>query len=154
MNVIQKFDELGLTLPTEPQPAANYVPWVISGDHIYLAGQTPKDGTELVYSGQLGSELTTSEGYQAARLCILRSLSAMNAALAGLNRVEQIVKLTVFVNADAGFTEHPKVADGASDLLGELFGVSGQHCRTSVGVSTLPGNASVEVDLVARVRLV
>lgn len=150
MNIPERLIELGLELPPPPVPAAHYVPWVLSDGHVYVAGQTPKIGTTLQYAGQIGAELSTQEGYQAAQLCVLRSLSALQAAATDLHRVRQIVKLTVYVNAAHGYTEHPAVADGASDLLVQLLGASGQHARSAVGVSSLPGNAAVEVDLVAR----
>ncbi len=150
MNIPERLLELGFDLPPPPVPAAHYVPWVLSDGHIYVAGQTPKIANTVQYAGQLGAELSTQEGYQAAQLCVLRALSVLQGATTDLHRVRQIVKLTVYVNAAHGYTEHSAVADGASDLLVQLLGTSGQHTRSAVGVSSLPGNAAVEIDLVAR----
>lgn len=151
MSFAKRLSELGLILPPCPGPAANYTPWVVNNGTVYLAGQTPKDGTVLQYTGQLGTNLTTDQGYEAARLCALRLLSVLNTAADGLENVEQILKLTVFVNAAPTFEEHPQVANGASDLLHDVFGSSGVHVRSAVGASSLPGNAAVEVDLIAQI---
>lgn len=150
MLITKRLEELGLTLPPTPTPAANYVPWVISNGTVYLAGQTPKEGAVLKYKGQVGTDLTIEQGYEAARLCAIRLLSALNAAADGLDNVERIVKLTVFVNSAKGFTEHPQVANGASDLLRDVFGDIGIHVRSAVGASSLPGNATVEIEMIAQ----
>lgn len=150
MTIKNRLEELGLVLPPPPEPAAHYRPWVRDGDIIYLAGQTPKKGTELQYIGQVGAELDLNAGRAAAGLCALRLLSALQEAVGDLNKVTQISKLTVFVNAAQGFADHPKVADGASDLISAVMGDVGLHARSAVGVSSLPGNAAVEVEMIAR----
>ena len=152
MSAEKRLVEMGITLPDTPEPAANYVPWVISGKLVFLAGQVPKEGNKLKYSGQLGHVFNTQEGYEAARLCGLRLLSALRAAAGTLDRIEQIVKLTVFVNGATGFTEHPQVANGVSDLICTVFGESGTHVRSAVGSGSLPGNAAVEVEMIAQLR--
>ena len=134
-----------------PTPAANYVPWVISGQHVYLAGQTPKHGTMLKYTGRVGEDLTVQQGYQATRLCGLRLLSALKDALGDLDRVKRIVKLTVYVNSASGFTDHPQVANGVSDLICDVFQEAGVHVRAAVGCVSLPGNAAVEVEMIAEI---
>lgn len=151
MLISKRLEELGLVLPPTPTPAANYVPWIVSSGYVYLAGQTPKEGTVLKYPGQIGTDLTIEQAYDAARLCAVRLLSALHAAADGLDHVQRIVKLTVFVNSANGFTEHPQVANGASDLLCEVFGDSGIHVRSAVGASSLPGNAAVEVEMIAQI---
>jgi enamine deaminase RidA (YjgF/YER057c/UK114 family) len=143
---------LGLRLPAPPDPAAEYVPSVISNGFVFLAGQTPKEGTVLRYTGRVGVDLTIEQGSAAARLCVLRSLSALQAAAGSLDVVDQIVMLTVFVNAAAGFKDHSIVADGASNLIGALFGHRGRHARSAVGAGSLPGDAAVEVAMIAQLR--
>ena len=148
----KRLAELGLELPKPPTPAANYIPWIVSGNHIYFAGQTPKVGAELKYTGQVGSELSIEQGYDAAKLCATRLLSALREAAGGFENVHRIVKLTVFVNSSAAFEEHAKVGNGASDLLCALFGEAGVHVRSAVGASSLPGNAAVEVEMIAELE--
>ncbi|WP_293574990.1 RidA family protein [Phaeobacter sp.] len=143
---------LGLTLPPPPEPAAHYMPWLRSDDLIFLAGQTPKHGRELQFRGQVGQDLTIEEARKAAELCALRLLSALNDAAGGLENVEQVTKLTVFVNAAPGFADHPIVANGASDLIAHVLGPQGVHARSAVGASSLPGNAAVEVEAFARLK--
>ena len=148
----KRLAELGLELPKPPTPAANYIPWIVSGNHIYFAGQTPKVGAELKYTGQVGSDLSIEQGYDAAKLCATRLLSALREAAGGFENVHRIVKLTVFVNSSAAFEEHAKVGNGASDLLCALFGEAGVHVRSAVGASSLPGNAAVEVEMIAELE--
>lgn len=150
MTIARRLNELGLILPPTPTPAAHYVPWVVDDKTVYLAGQTPKEGSVLKYKGQLGTNLTTDEGYAAARLCALRLLSVLHAA-AGLENVERILKLTVFVNATGTFSQHPQVANGASDLVHDVLGDAGVHARSAVGAYSLPGGAAVEVEMIARI---
>jgi enamine deaminase RidA (YjgF/YER057c/UK114 family) len=151
VSALQRLATLDLILPPTPTPAAHYVPWVVNNGIVYSAGQTPKEGTALKYQGQLGKDLTTQQGYDAARLCALRLLSVLHEAAEGLDNIERILKLTVFVNAGPDFTEHPQVANGASDLLHDVLGDAGVHVRSAVGASSLPGNAAVEVELIAQV---
>jgi enamine deaminase RidA (YjgF/YER057c/UK114 family) len=151
MLITKRLEELGLILPPTPTPAANYVPWIVSNGTVYLAGQTPKEGTVLKYKGQVGKDLTIEQGYDAAKLCALRLLSALHAAAGGLDNVERILKLTVFVNSTKGFAKHPQVANGASDLLRDVFGDAGIHVRSAVGANSLPGNAAVEIEMIAQI---
>jgi len=141
-----------LQLPPPPEPAAHYLPWVTNGDLVYLAGQTPKEGNVLIHSGRLGRDLDVTQGQAAARLCALRLLSALQAAAGSLDQVERVLRLTVFINAEDGFTDHPIVANGASDLVVQALGARGTHVRSAVGVSSLPGNAAVEVEMTAQLR--
>ena len=150
MEIYNRLKKMGVTLPPPPEPAAHYRPWIRDGDIIYLAGQTPKIGTQLQYAGQVGVELDLEAARAAAELCAVRLLSALQEATGDLNKVAQISKLTVFVNAAQGFADHPKVADGASDLISAVMGDVGLHARSAVGASSLPGNAAVEVEMIAR----
>jgi enamine deaminase RidA (YjgF/YER057c/UK114 family) len=143
--------ELGLELPVPSNPVASYVPVAISGALAFVAGQVPLADGELLWSGKLGEELDVEAGAAAARRCALQALSALRAALGSLDRIRRIVKVTVWVASAAGFTDQPKVANGASDLLVEVFGEAGRHARAAVGATALPLGAPVEVELIAEI---
>jgi enamine deaminase RidA (YjgF/YER057c/UK114 family) len=130
---------------------ASYVPVVVSRGLAFVAGQVPLEEGKPVATGRLGDEIGTDEGAALARRCALQSLAALRAELGSLDRVSRIAKVTVFVASADGFTEQPKVANGASDLLGEVFGDSGKHARAAVGVSILPLGVPVEVEMIAEV---
>ena len=141
-----RLSELGITLPDAPAPAANYVPYVITGNLVFISGQVARDENGFV-TGKLGAGMDVEAGQQAAGLCALALVAQLKAACGGdLDRVSRIVKLTGFVNAAADFTEHPKVINGASDLLGEIFGERGPHARAAVGSSSLPLGVAVEIE--------
>lgn len=143
---------LGLVLPAAPAALANYVPTVIAGDLLFVSGQISKAADGSLTVGKVGAELTTDEGAAAAALCALNILAQAKTALGDLDRIEQVVKLTGFVNAAASFSDHPKVINGASDLMVEVLGDKGRHTRAAVGCSGLPANAAVEVDAIIRFR--
>jgi enamine deaminase RidA (YjgF/YER057c/UK114 family) len=146
-----KLAELGITLPSAAAPAANYVPFVQSGNLLFIAGQLPfRDGV-LAYLGRLGDTVSPEDGYQAARLCAINIIAQIKAATGSLDRVNRIVRLGGFVNSTADFTDQPKVVNGASDLFVEVFGDAGRHARSAVGCPTLPRGVSVEVDAVVEV---
>ena len=147
-----RLESLGLVLPVAPAALANYVPTVISGDLLYVSGQISKAADGSLTVGKVGAELTTEEGAAAAALCALNILAQAKTALGDLDRIEQVVKLTGFVNAVPSFSDHPKVVNGASDLMVELLGDKGRHTRAAVGCSGLPANAAVEVDAIIRFR--
>ena len=132
-------------------PVASYVPVVVSGGLAFVAGQVPLREGKPVATGRLGEGIDTEEGEGLARQCALQALAALRAELGSLDRVTRIVKVGVFVASADTFTEQPKVANGASDLLGEVFGEAGKHARAAVGVSALPLGVPVEVDLIAEV---
>ncbi|HXP98372.1 MAG TPA: RidA family protein [Telmatospirillum sp.] len=140
--------ELGITLPTAAAPAANYVPFVVSGTQLFLSGQLPFLDGKLVHLGHLGDKVTIDEGYQAARLCAINLIAQIKAATGDLDRVRRIVRLGGFVASTASFGDQPKVVNGASDLMVEVFGEAGRHARSAVGVPSLPLGVSVEVDAV------
>lgn len=148
----QRLKALGIQLPPCPKPAAKYVPAVRCGSMVHVAGQTPKKGDRLVYKGKLGRDLELDQGVEAARLCALRLLSALEWAAGGLDGVKRIVRLRGYVNATEAFSDHSKVIDGASDLLVAVLGERGAHARVAVGVSSLPGGAAVEIELDAEVE--
>lgn len=147
-----KLAELGLTLPEAAAPVAAYVPAVEAGGLLHVSGQLPfKDGALM--TGRLGEDRDLDYGQEAAQRCGLMLVAQIKKALGGdLDRVERIVKLGVFVNSAAGFTDQPKVANGASELMQALFGDAGRHARSAVGVPALPLGAAVEVDAVVAVR--
>ena len=146
-----KLAELGLVLPEPAAPVAAYVPVVVAGGLAHVSGQLPFiDG--VLIKGRLGEDVTTGEGYDAARACGLMILAQLKAALGSLERVERVVKLGAFVSSTADFTDQPKVANGASELMAAVFGDSGKHARSAVGVLVLPLGAAVEVDAIVAVR--
>jgi len=151
MGAEQRLAELSIDLPPAPTPVATYLPVVLSGQFAYVAGQVPLADGALLWQGKVGAEVSVEEGAQAARRCGLQIVSALRSALGSLDRVSRIVKMSVFVASAPGFTEQPKVANGASDLLVEIFGDAGRHARVAVGVAELPLGAPVEVDLVAEI---
>jgi enamine deaminase RidA (YjgF/YER057c/UK114 family) len=139
---------MGVTLPPAAAPAANYVPWCLSGRLLFTAGQLPLDGGRLAATGLLGRDLDTAAGKAAARLCAVNVLAQAKAATGDLEAIARLVKITVFVASTADFTEQHLVANGASDLLAEALGERGRHARSAVGVASLPLNAPVEVEAV------
>jgi enamine deaminase RidA (YjgF/YER057c/UK114 family) len=146
-----KLAELGLSLPEPAAPVAAYVPVVIAGGLAHVSGQLPFLDNVLV-KGRLGEDVTTGEGYEAARACGLMILAQLKAALGSLSRVERVVKLGAFVCSTGDFTDQPKVANGASELMAAVFGEAGKHARSAVGVPVLPLGAAVEVDAIVAVR--
>ncbi len=143
----QRLSALNITLPPLKSPVANYVPYRIAGALIYISGQLPFDpaGSGQCLRGKVGEALSVEEGQKAAYQCAIQILAQLKGALGTLDRVQQCVQLTVFVNAPPEFSAHPQVANGASDLMVAVFGVAGQHARAAVGVGSLPLGAAVEV---------
>ena len=146
-DIERKLRELGIDLPTAAAPAANYVPFIVAGSVVYCAGQLPVGNGEIRYSGRLGEGVSLEEGQAAARLCALNLIAQVKAACDGdLDRVMRVLRLGVFVNSADAFIEQPRVANGASDLMVEVFGEVGRHARSAVGVNVLPLGVAVEVD--------
>ena len=144
--------ELGIELPQAAAPAANYVPYVVSDNHVFVAGQITLNNGEIHYQGKLGEDFSVDEGYQAARLCALNIIAQVKSACDGdLDRVVRIVRLGGFVNAGGDFHDHPKVINGASDLMVEVFGDKGRHARAAVGCPALPLNVATEVDAIVEI---
>lgn len=141
-----KLAQMGLSLPDAPKPAANYVPYVIVGDLVFVSGQISQNAEGRV-NGKLGENMTVEEGQEAAKLCALALMAQVKAACGGdLDRLKQVVKLGGFVNCTPDFGEHPAVVNGASDLIGEVFGDAGKHARAAVGSSSLPLGVAVEIE--------
>lgn len=148
-----KLNSLGITLPTPAAPVANYVGFVKSGNQVFISGQLPLENGELKFKGKVGSEVSVEDAAKAAKICAVNILAQLKSACEGdLDRVVRCVKLGIFVNGDANFTDHPKVANGASDLVAEVFGDAGKHARAAVGSGSLPFGVSVEVDAIFEIK--
>jgi enamine deaminase RidA (YjgF/YER057c/UK114 family) len=145
--VEKKLADLGIVLPTPAAPVANYVPFVRTGSLLFVSGQVSlgTDG-KLVAKGKLGGPVSVENGQKAARACAVNLLAQVKAALGDLDKVVRVIRLGGFINSDPSFLEGPKVMNGASDLMVEVFGDKGRHARTTVGVAALPGDAAVEVE--------
>ena len=143
--------ELGITLPAAGKAVANFVPCVLSGTTLYISGQVPFINGGIVHAGQVGREVTLEQAKEAARLCGLNALAQAKAFLGDLDRIARICMVHGFVNGVPGFTEHPVVMNGVSDLFVEVFGERGRHARFAVGAGSLPMNAAVEVAVIAEV---
>jgi enamine deaminase RidA (YjgF/YER057c/UK114 family) len=148
----QKLKEKGIVLTTPSSPVANYVNAVRVGNLLFLAGKGPTkaDGTQV--TGKLGKDLTVEQGYEAARIVAVNHLAVLKATLGDLKKVKRIVKVLGMVNSESNFTDHPKVINGYSDLMVEIFGEKGKHARSAVGMGSLPGNIAVEVEVVVEVE--
>jgi enamine deaminase RidA (YjgF/YER057c/UK114 family) len=145
-----RLSELGIELPPVVKPVAAYVPAVQTGNLVYTAGQVPMQAGAMAQSGHVGGDVTAEEGKALARICVLNALAAVD-GLVGIDAVVRVVKVVGFVSSAPGFNGQPGVINGASELLGEVFGEAGAHARSAVGVSELPLNAPVEVELIVEV---
>lgn len=148
----EKLRDLGYPLPPAPAPVGSYLPAVRMGDLVTTSGQLPVREGKLVLTGKIGDRLSIEQGTEAARVAVINALSQLAVAAGGLSNVKRIVRLGVFVNSADGFTEQPKVANGASDLLVAVFGEAGRHVRAAVGSNELPLDAPVEIELTAELR--
>ncbi len=151
MSAEARLKEKGIVLPDVAAPAANYVPFRIAGNLLYLSGQGPRENGRHL-SGKVGAEISLEEGYRRARLVGLGLLATTRAALGSLDRVEMVVKLLGMVNATPEFTDHPKVINGCSDLFVEVFGDAGRHARSAVGMGSLPNQISVEIEAILLIK--
>jgi enamine deaminase RidA (YjgF/YER057c/UK114 family) len=147
----ERLAELGLSVPEVAKPVAAYVPAVRSGNHVFTSGQLPMREGQLLATGKVGGEVSAEEAVECARQCALNALAAVRSEVGELSNVKRIVKVVAFVASTPDFTGQPGVANGVSDLLGEVFGEAGRHARSAVGVPVLPLDAPVEVELVVEV---
>jgi enamine deaminase RidA (YjgF/YER057c/UK114 family) len=152
MGAESRLKELGIVLPSLGTPVANYLPYRLAGNVLYLAGQGPRDDSGKQLTGKLGKDISVEEGYRRARLVGLGLLAAMRDALGSLDRVDYIVKLLGMVNAVPDFNDSPKVINGCSDLFVEIFGDAGRHARSAVGNVMLPNQISVEIEGIVAVK--
>ncbi|HEX4292883.1 MAG TPA: RidA family protein [Rhizomicrobium sp.] len=152
MTIEQRLKDLDIVLPAPPAPVASYVPYVVSGNLVYISGQVTLAADGLKFVGTVGKELSLEDGKAAARLCAINVIAQAKAACGGdLERVKRVVKVTVFVNAVPGFAQHPEIANGASDLFVAVFGEAGKHARAAVGAGSLPRNVATEVEAVIEI---
>ena len=147
----KRLKELGIIIPNAPKPAGSYIPVVLSGKLAFVSGQIPiKDG-QVVYQGKVGDAQSIDDAQEAAKLCVINGLAQIEAYCGTLDNLEKIIKISGFVNSIKDFTEHPKVINAASDLLMKIFDEKGRHSRIAIGVSSLPLNATVEIDMVVEI---
>jgi len=152
-SIDKRLQELGIMVPEPAAPVANYVGWVRAGNLVFTSGQVPLKDGKFQFQGKVGGEISVEQAGEAARICAVNVIAQIKGALDGdLDRVKRVVKLVVFVNASPEFTQHPKVANGASDLMVEVFGDKGKHARSAVGAGSLPLNVAVEVEGVFEVE--
>lgn len=153
MDINQRLEKLHITLPEPSAPVANYVPFVKTGKQVFISGQLPIVNGEVKFIGKLGEDISIEDGQKAARICAINILSILKSACDGdLNKVVRCVKLGIFINASASFTNHPIVANGASDLIVEALGDKGKHARFAMGAGSLPRGVAVEVDAIFEVN--
>ena len=149
----ENIKNLGLNIPDLPKALANYVPYKIIGQTIYISGQAPVQNGELIYKGKVGSDISIEEGIEAAKLCVINIIAALKTGLEGdWDKLDSFVKLTGFVNCQDNFTDQPKIINGASDMLVEIFGDQGRHARVAVGSNALPLGIAVEIDAIVQLK--
>lgn len=152
MSYEAKLKEMGVVIPEPVKPLASYIPAVQAGDMVYTSGQIPMKDGKLLYTGKVGKEVTPEQANEAAKLCAINCLSAIKGVIGDLDKIDKVFKVVGFVNSAAGFNAQPKVINGASDFLGEVFGDAGKHARSAVGVSDLPIDAPVEVEVIVKLK--
>lgn len=143
-----KLKQLSITLPIPPKPAGSYIPVVISGNLAFVSGQIPMQDGKVLYTGKVPSERSIEEAQSAAKMCAINLLAQLKSNLGSLDKITKIVRVSGFVNCTPEFSEQPKIINAASDLLFEIFGEKGKHSRIAVGVSSLPLNSTVEIDMI------
>jgi enamine deaminase RidA (YjgF/YER057c/UK114 family) len=152
-NIEKRLGELGIVLLPAGAPAGNYVPFVVVGDLAFMAGQVAREAGKMKYTGKVGRDISVEDGHAAARLCAVNLLAQLKVACGGdLDRVERCVRLGGFVNSPPDFYDHPKVVNGASDLMVQVLGERGQHARTAVGAAALPMDSAVEIEAVFQLK--
>jgi enamine deaminase RidA (YjgF/YER057c/UK114 family) len=151
MGIDDRLSDLGIELPPVAAPVASYVPVVVSNGFAFVSGQVAMEEGKPIHRGRLGAEVSLEDGVAAARRCALQAMAALKAEIGSLDRITRIVKLTVWVASTEDFTDQPKVANGASDVLGEIFGDAGKHARAAVAAPVLPLGVPVEVEVLAEV---
>jgi enamine deaminase RidA (YjgF/YER057c/UK114 family) len=144
----EKIEQMGIIIPEAAKPLAAYIPALQVGNLIMTSGQVPIVDGAVKFQGKVGKDLTEEEGREAAKLCAINCLSAVKSVIGNLDKIKRLIKLTVFVNSAEGFKAQPKVANGASEFVVEIFGEAGKHVRSAVGVSELPLNSAVEIEMI------
>ena len=151
--VEKRLADAGITLPAAPAPVGNYVPAVVTGNLVFMAGQIPNRDGKLAVKGKLGADVTIEQGYEAAKICAINVLAQLKAAIGDLDRVRRCVRVGGFVNCTPEFADHAKVSNGASDLFALAFGDAGRHARATVGQASLPLGAAVEIEAIFEISL-
>lgn len=149
---VEKIKQLGITIPEPVKPLAAYIPAMQVGNLVMTSGQVPISSGVVKFQGKVGRDLSEEEGRDAAKLCAINCLSAVKSVIGSLDKIKRVLKLTVFIASAEGFTAQPKVANGASELIGEIFGEAGKHVRSAVGVSELPLNSAVEIEMIVEIK--
>ena len=152
MSPQERLNQLGLALPPAPAPVGAYVPYVRVGNLVFTSGQLPMRDGKLMATGKVGEDLSIDQATEAARVAVLNAVAQVAGAAGGIDKIRRIVRLGVFVNSAAGFTDQPKVANGASNLMADIFAEAGKHARSAVGSNELPLNAAVEIEMIAEVE--
>ena len=149
----ENIKNLGLNIPDMPKAFANYVPYKIVGKTMYISGQAPAQNGEIAYKGKVGTDISVEDGIEAAKLCVINIIAVVKSGLDGdWDKLDSFVKLTGFVNCQDSFTDQPKIINGASDLLVDIFGDQGRHARVAVGANALPVGIAVEIDAIVQLR--
>ncbi len=148
----EKLKQMGITIPEPVKPLAAYIPAMQVGNLVMTSGQVPISAGVVKFQGKVGKDLSEEEGKEAAKLCAINCLSAVKSVIGSLDKINRILKLTVFISSAEGFTAQPKVANGASEFIGEIFGDAGKHVRSAVGVSELPLNSAVEIEMIVEIK--
>lgn len=151
--VNKRLDELGIKLPVPPDPLGAYVPAVVSGHLLYISGQLPLKDGNLAYRGKVGDNVTEEEAYEAARIASINALAVISKGLGGFDRLKRIVKLTGYIASAPGFNAQAAVVNGASDFFFEVLGEAGKHARVAVGVSELPADSPVEIEVIVEIEV-
>lgn len=152
MKIEEKIKSLGYVVPATPKPVAAYIPAVLVDNFVFTSGQIPVVAGELKFKGKVGRDISPEQGYEAARVCALNALSAIRSVIGDLDNIDRIVKVVGFVASAEGFNGQPAVINGASEFLREVFGESGMHARSAVGVAELPLGAAVEVEMIVKIK--
>ena len=148
----EKLKEIGIKLPDPPSPAGSYIPVVISKNIAYVSGQIPIKSGEVSFTGKVPVEQSIENAQNAAKLCIINALAQLKSQLGSLDKISKILRVSGFVNSTPNFSEHPQVINAASDLLYQIFGDTGKHTRTAIGVNSLPLNSAVEIDMIVEIE--
>lgn len=148
----EKLKSLGVTLPVPPKPAGSYIPVISTGKYLFVSGQIPMKDGKVIHTGKVPVEKTIDEAIESAKLCAINLLAQIKAEIGNLDKISKIIKVSGFVNCTEDFSEHPKIINGASDFLFEVFGEKGKHSRIAVGVSSLPLNSTTEIDMIVEIQ--
>ncbi len=152
MNALKKLSDLNLKLPPPPKPAGAYIPVIRVGTLVFTSGMLPLESGEIKIKGKLGKELDIKQGYKAAKVCTLNGLSAIKQKIGSLEKIKKVIRLNGYIRSEDGFTDQAKVLNGASELLVSLFGEAGRGSRTAIGVTELPLDSPVELDMIVEVK--